>query len=215
MFNFLKNKIRGNFKRIVDIKYKNVNDILNCESIIMLHVGCGTNYMEGWINIDNNSDNNIKKLDFMWDLREPLPFPESSVDFIFNEHFLEHLTVEEGKAALQDFKRILKPSGVLRIAMPDLADVVSDYLNLNWKEERKEFLKKYGLDYIKTRAENINICFRCWGHKWLYDWEELDRRLNEVGFSNIEKCRLYESEYPELRNIESRPESRLIAEVKK
>ena len=42
------------------------------------------------------SDNNIKKLDFMWDLRKPLPLPENSVDFIYNEHFLEHLTADEG-----------------------------------------------------------------------------------------------------------------------
>lgn len=84
------------------VTYKNVKDILQKECI-KLHIGCGTVYKEGWINIDNNSDNNIKKLDFMWDLRKPLPLPENSVDFIYNEHFLEHLTADEGGGA---FKRM-------------------------------------------------------------------------------------------------------------
>src|SRR5579863_148355 len=76
---------------------------------IKLNIGCGTDYKKGWINIDNNSDENIKKLDLNWDLRNPLPFKDNSVDFIFNEHFIEHLTVEEGLKSNIDFKRVLKP----------------------------------------------------------------------------------------------------------
>lgn len=208
--NFLKSKWDNSN---IFVKYLDVDDIYENENKLKLHIGCGTNYIDGWINIDNNSDKNIKKLDFMWDLRNPLPFRENSVDFVYNEHFLEHLTAEEGIKALQEFKNILKPGGVLRVAMPDLEDVINIYLNPDWKEEQKDFFKKYGLDFIKTRAEQININFRWWGHKWLYDWEELDRRLKEAGFINIKRCRLYESDYSDLKNIESRPESRLIAEA--
>ena len=32
-------------------------------SPLKLNLGCGNDYKEGWINIDNNSANNIKKLD--------------------------------------------------------------------------------------------------------------------------------------------------------
>ena len=213
MFAFFKKKLRKNKNSKVQVKYRNARDIFENESVIKCHLGCGANYIDGWINIDNNSDDNIKKLDFFWDLRDPLPFPENSVDFIYNEHFLEHLTVEEGLSALKGFKNILKPGGVLRIAMPDLANVINAYLNPNWQEDNKISFKKYGLDFIKTRAEHINISFRWWGHKWLYDWEELDRRLREAGFINIKRCSLYESDYSELKNIESRPESRLIAEA--
>ena len=72
-------------------------------SPVKLHIGCGTVYLDGWINIDNNSDNNIKKLDINFDLRNPLPFKDDTVDFIFNEHFLEHLTIQEGQRTLKDF----------------------------------------------------------------------------------------------------------------
>lgn len=112
--------------------------------------------------------------------------------------------------------KILKPNGVLRIAMPDLEMSVKDYMNKNSLTENKGFLKKYGLDFIKTNAEALNIAFRWWGHQWLYDWEELERRLKEAGCVKIKKCKLNESEHPELRNLETRGEaSSLIAEVVK
>lgn len=197
------------FKQIIKEKRKKVVQNLK------LHIGCGTNYINGWVNIDNNSDNNISKLDLNWDLRNALPFEDNSADFIYNEHFFEHLTIEEGLKSLQDFKRVLKPDGVLRIAMPDLLDVVKMYNNPNWKTDNAEFFQKFGLDFIQTRAEYVNISLRWWGHKWLYDWEELERRLKEAGFAEITQCNLRESQYKELQGLETRNESILIAEASK
>ncbi len=184
-------------------------------SPLKLKLGCGNDYKEGWINIDNNSANNIKKLDLKYDLSKGIPFKTSSVDYMYNEHFLEHLSVKEGQVFLKECKRVLKKDGVLRIAMPDLEACIKEYLNPNWKEDNREYFQKFGLDFIKTRAENININFRSWGHKWLYDREELERRLKEAGFVNIKFCNLRESDYPELRNLETRDESILIAECVK
>lgn len=180
---------------------------------VKLHVGCGTDYKEGWINIDNNSDQNIKKLDFNWDLRNPLPFEDESVDFIFHEHFIEHLSVDEGKRATADFMRVLKPGGVMRIATPDLETTVHKYLHVPL--EKDPVIKKFNMQFIETRAERINIGFRWWGHKWLYDWEELRRRLKEAGCKKIKRCELGKSKYNELNGLETREESTLIVEVTK
>lgn len=180
---------------------------------IRLNVGCGTDYKKGWINIDNNSDENITKLDLNWDLRNPLPFADESVDYIFNEHFIEHLTVDEGKAAVQDFMRVLKPGGVLRMATPDLEVTVDKYINLPLSKDPT--IRRFGLEFIKTRAERLNISFRWWGHKWLYDWEELSRRIEEAGFSNFKRCSINKSEHQALRKLETRDESKLIIEVTK
>lgn len=180
---------------------------------IKLNVGCGTDYKKGWINIDNNSDDNIEKLDLNWDLRNPLPYDDDSVDFIFNEHFIEHLTVEEGQAAIRDFMRVLKPGGIMRIATPDLEVTVDKYVNV--PIEKDPVIKKYKMDYIKTRAERINIGFRAWGHKWIYDYEELERRLKEAGCKNIKRQKLRQSSSKDLENLETRDESTLIVEVTK
>ena len=61
----------------------------------------------------------------------------------------------------------------------------------------------------------ININFRWWGHQWLYDWEELERRLLEAGAKSPKRCTIFKSEHPVLNNLETRNESILIAEVTK
>ncbi len=189
------------------IKNKAENDF------IKLHLGCGTIYLDGWINIDNNSDNNIEKIDLFWDITKKLPIFDNSVDFIYNEHLLEHLSPDEAVKSIRDFMRVLKPGGIMRIAMPDLQDTLKLYNNDNWKKDAG--IKKCGLDFIKTKAEFLNVCFRWWGHKWLYDREELERRLKEAGCVKIKKCELRKSGHKELCNLETREESTLIVEVTK
>lgn len=180
---------------------------------IKLNIGCGTDYKKGWINIDNNSDDNIEKLDLHWDLRYPLPFEDNSVDYIFHEHFMEHLDVAEGINSTRDCLRVLKPGGVLRIATPDLAKTVDKYLHVEIEDDKT--IKKYQLDFIKTKAERINVAFRWWGHKWLYDWEELERRLKEAGCTKIKHCTFGKSTHKALSKLETREESTLIVEVTK
>lgn len=187
--------------------------VLDRNNKVMLNIGCGTDYKKGWINIDNNSDNNIDTIDLNWDLRNPLPFDDGTVDYIFNEHFLEHLTVEEGQKSLRDFKRVLKPGGVMRIAMPDLDEAVKNYSDKKWKS--KPIIKNFGMEFVETNAELLNMVFSWWGHKWLYNWEELERRLKQAGFTKMQRSKHSKSKYKELNNLETRQESVLIAEATK
>src|SRR5262249_27262429 len=135
-----------------------------------LHVACGHVKFAGWINMDRDPLSSV--VDVSWDVRQPLPTDESSCELIHNEHFLEHLTVQEGLAFLRECHRVLIPGGVLRVAMPDLADCVQQYLQDEW---RQPWMTKYGYDWIQTRAEKLNLEFRNWEHQWLYDREELRR----------------------------------------
>lgn len=180
---------------------------------VKLNVGCGTDYKKGWINIDNNSDNNIKRLDLNWDLLKPLPIPSNSADYVFSEHFFEHFNIEDAQMIMRDLMRVLKPGGVMRIAMPDLKWVVNNYLHTPINKD--PVIKNFGFDFVKTRAEWMNMSFRWWGHQWLYDWEELERRIKDAGFEKIEQCKMKKSKHKDLRNLETRSESFLIAEVTK
>jgi predicted SAM-dependent methyltransferase len=175
-----------------------------------LHIACGTVNFPGWVNIDRDPASEI--IDLSWDVREPLPLADGSVQYVYHEHFLEHLTVPEGLAFLRECRRLLVPGGVLRVAMPDLAECVRQYYENDW---RQPWMKKYGYEFIQTRAETINIAFREWEHKWLYDREELHRRLREAGFENIRDCPRLESSVPTLRSLESREETLLICEAVK
>ncbi len=176
--------------------------------MVKLNVGCGEAYFPGWVNIDIDSP----KADLKHDLRKPLPYEENTADFIYSEHFIEHLTVQEGMAVLKDFYRVLKGGGVLRTATIDLNYIVLRYL-FNWKKQ--VWIKKYGYEWLQTKAEMINLCFREWGHRYLYNQEELERRLREAGFNWISRQSLYRSKHQELRNRETRADSKLILEAVK
>ncbi len=174
--------------------------------MLMLHIGCGSVYFDGWVNMDLDSP----KADRHHDMRQPLPYDDNSVSFIYNEHFIEHLSVAEGLAALKEFYRVLAPGGVVRIATPDLRYVLFRYFFF-WR--RQDWLKTYGYQWIQTRAEMINIGMREWGHQYLYDEEELGRRLREAGFERMVRKRLNRSDFPQLRGRETRKDSKLILEA--
>ena len=70
-------------------------------------------------------------------------------------------------------------------------------------------------EHIATRAEMLNISFRYWDHQWLYDREELRRRLLEAGFADILDVELGTSDVPELCSRETRKDSLLICEARR
>ncbi len=174
------------------------------------NIGCGNEPFQGWINIDLEPGT---RADLLCDVTEGLPFPDGSCSFIYSEHFLEHIPVEQGVRFLSECHRALQPGGVVRIGMPCIEDTIRHYYENIWADQ--PWLKKYGYGWIKTRAEYVNIGFRDWGHQWLYDFEELDRRLREAGFERTESVPWGESKYPELRKRETRLETTLICEATK
>lgn len=78
-----------------------------------LNLGCGSDYRQGWINLDAWG-----KCDVKHDLRKlPLPFKSNTFEHIFSSHTLEHI---EGKLTglMIELHRILKPGGTLEIRVP-------------------------------------------------------------------------------------------------
>jgi len=56
---------------------------------------------------------------FYYQKGDNLPFEDNSIDFIYSEHFFEHLFFDEALSLMQDCHRILKPNGVIRTCVPD------------------------------------------------------------------------------------------------
>ncbi|MEG4111291.1 methyltransferase domain-containing protein [Microcoleus sp. Pol12A6] len=176
-----------------------------------LHIGCGQVKLVGWINIDEMLHPGIT--DLQLDITKGLPYDDDSCSLIHHEHFLEHLSAEAGLSFLKECYRLLKSGGVMRIAMPSLDQIIEKCYLGNWKDQ--DWLKWPEYQFIKTRAEMLNISFRWWGHQWLYDREELHRRLQEAGFTIIRDVEWGNSDIPELRNLETRKDSLLICEAEK
>ncbi len=159
--------------------------------------GSSGNLMEGWLNLQESNG----------DITKPLPFKNDSVDFIFIEHVLEHVTPLQGFRFLKEAHRVLKPKGVIRVIVPDVKKIyleyTQDYLNFvdgsmdQWWAAANAGTPKHPCD-AKTAVETI---LSCHGHKAAYDEDllyvfvsaaGLDAHLPEYG----------KSRYPELNGID-------------
>jgi predicted SAM-dependent methyltransferase len=170
-----------------------------------LQVGCGQNYFDNWINADIHP-----KADLIVFLHKRLPFRDSFLNRIYSEHVLEHVPYATGISFLKEAFRTLAPGAVLRIAMPDLDDLIDGYQK-DWR--RFDWVNWPEFEFIQTKAEMINIAFRWWGHRHLYNKEELSRALSEAGFSHFYFVDHGQSEYADLTGLETRADSKLIVEA--
>ena len=91
----------------------------------LLNLGCGSTYDKSWINIDFAShDSNIIK----YDLRKGIPRQDNSCDVVYHSHILEHFSKTDGASFIRECYRVLKPGGIIRIAVPDLEGITREYL---------------------------------------------------------------------------------------
>ena len=56
---------------------------------------------------------------FTYSAGDALPFADESFDFIYSEHFFEHLFLDESLSLLKECMRIMRPGAVIRTCVPD------------------------------------------------------------------------------------------------
>lgn len=91
---------------------------------IMINVGSGDWYYKGWINLDYPSEWYRKaqkgKKFIPYDMRKDvLPFEDNTVDVIYCSHVIEHIEDEYVQKVFDEWHRVLKKDGTVRIACPD------------------------------------------------------------------------------------------------
>lgn len=94
------------------------------QEIVRLNWGCGAEGEPGWINSDVKEGPGI---DLPCSIFDGLPLDDASVDYIVSIHALPELTIQQQVPALEELRRVLKPGGVLRLALPDLLKGVAAY----------------------------------------------------------------------------------------
>ena len=165
-----------------------------------LHLGAGDNIFEGWTNVDGDPGAG----GFSWDLRKRLPLPDASIRYIYSEHFLEHLTRNEGLALMSECRRVVNDDGGIRVSTPDL-DTVIKYYEICRNDERRldDFLD---LDWRPaTPCALMNEAMHNWGHQYLYNASEIGLLLRQAGFAKCEPAPYRESKHEALRGLETRP----------
>lgn len=93
----------------------------------LLNLGCGARFCAdaNWTNVDFNS--NDRRV-IAHDLRQGLPFADGAFGGVYHSHVLEHFTLAGGRRFIGECWRVLEPGGVLRVAVPDGAQICRLYL---------------------------------------------------------------------------------------
>ena len=150
---------------------------------------CGDCRLEGWENYDREVD-----------ISKPLPFDSNSVNFIYLEHSIEHVTQKQAFGLLKDIHRVLLPGGVLRLCYPNIHQICAFNLaSYNTFITGLEGGKPS--DSIKDAIESQMYKF---GHKTLWDEQLMIICLIGAGFDDksILPCEINHSPHPDLQNIE-------------
>jgi ubiquinone/menaquinone biosynthesis C-methylase UbiE len=98
---------------------------------VKIHLGCGERYFPGWVHVDVRL---FEHVDHVCDIRS-LPFPDGHADLLYACQVLEYFDREEAVDVLTEWKRVLRPGGVLRLSVPDFAVLVKLYglgLPIKW-----------------------------------------------------------------------------------
>jgi len=135
-----------------DIELKKIDEFVNLENKKILEVGCGDGRLSSFIaskareliaiDPDASRIETAKKMvqgaDFRIGSGESLDFPEESFDLVFFSFSLHH---QNGRSALSEAKRVLKPGGEILIIEPT---VTSEYTQLVavFETEEPALLKK-------------------------------------------------------------------------
>ena len=174
---------------------------------LYVHLGCGEHYIEGMINCDGNL---FRKIDHWLDLRLPLPFPDSSVLVAYTSHTLEHLYPDEALRLLGEIRRVLRPDGVARVAVPD----VSHFFKIAGGQAQSGWPRHFD-DPV---GQAVNYLFCDGQHRYAYNQAILASFARQAGFSDVRDIStefgLAPRPYGELM-LGNEPEGTLVAELRR
>ncbi len=140
-----------------------------------LHLGSGKrNFGNDWIHIDAGDHPHLHSHDIT-----DLPFEDNSCDLVYASHVLEYFDREQGGHVLCEWNRVLKPGGIVRLAVPDLEIITKLYFTKQFPIE--SFLgPMYGKITPEGSTEPVY-------HKTVYDFISLQKALEDAWFKDVRR----------------------------
>jgi len=140
-----------------------------------LNLGCGHKHLEGYVNVDVDP---ACLPDVDAELGE-LPFPDDSVDEILAVHVFEHIWKVDVPETLREWKRCLKPGGLLVLELPCLDKIIRNFVVYDKPTPQ---LTTWGLfgDPDTLTSHNVYAL-----HKHCYSYNEIVAVLRNEGFKDV------------------------------
>lgn len=145
-----------------------------------LHIGAGRVYLPGFINVDIFDTHHA---DLYCDLTA-LPWEKATFNLIYASHVLEHVHRRQVTSTLYAWGQMLKPGGILRLAVPDFGAVTERY------RETRNLTELLGLLYGGQNHPKNN-------HFIVFDHETLREHLLKAGFKKVRPWDWQKTEHTE------------------
>jgi len=165
--------------------------------MIKLHLGCGKrNFGPDWEHIDSAKFPHVTSHDV-----KNLPYSDNRVDLIYACHLIAYFDRVEIVEVLKEWKRVLKPGGILRIATPDFKAMAKLYVKSNCTTLDSFLGPLYGkmggviIDTPSKCGPGSIVVEQPFYHKTTYDLYSLIELLSSVGFKNIRKYNTHATEH--------------------
>ena len=150
-----------------------------------LHLGCWHRHFPGWVHVDLCDFEHIDHQSSV----DKLPMLENrSADIIYASHVLEYFDREEAKTALREWRRILKPNGILRLSVPDFEKLIDVYRKTGNLEN------VLGPLYGKMEVSMCSGLTKIY-HRTTFDEKELTGLLSECGYTDPQRYDWRETEH--------------------
>ena len=158
----------------------------------------------------------------VYDMRD-LPMKgveDQTYNGVYNEHFIEHLTKDEGINFLKEMFRVMKPGGVIRTVWPPMEFVEwlrqdNDLTHHPWIQHYYNFyIKKHnfapkGTEHLRYQDQCAEgIMWQNGEHKHIWAKTELIDTLKELGFYNVREQKYQVSMVQDFNNIDTPGEVR-------
>ena len=144
---------------------------------VCLNLGCWHREIPGWIHVDLCD---MPHIDFKTNINDLSMFEDNSVDLIYSSHSFEYFDVKEAPDVLKEWFRVLKPGGVLRLAVPDFDSLINLYTLTG--DINKILGPLFGRMEIETKSSKTMLF-----HKTTYTLKSLKELLESNGFVNIHR----------------------------
>lgn len=186
-------------------RWKIIKSYLGDNRVRWFQIGGGRHLKIGrqWLNGD------IIAGEIYLNASKKLPFPDESIDIVFTEQFIEHLSQVQAIHFLSEAHRILKPGGIIRQSTPDMEKLVNLYLDQNEYVKLQDAVDRHIRNHRKNTpyakasgCQFLNDMFRFWCHQFIYDKITLQNMTKEAGFSQTKWVSFGESEHDCLKNLE-------------
>ncbi|MBT5110247.1 MAG: methyltransferase domain-containing protein [Rhodospirillaceae bacterium] len=181
-----------------------INEYLLSNLTRKLHLGAGPNILDGWLNTDiapQTSD--VMAIN----VTAPLPFEAGTFDFVYSEHMIEHLTLEQGIRVVKELFRITRPGAIIRMATPDLEKILALFTKEPSATQQKyvDWTTKTFIGAIEGYNPTLvlNNMFYNWGHRFIYEPGMLAAIMRNAGFTDLKSQPVGRSDHAPLNNIEN------------